>query len=120
MKEKRLFIFVCFFFVFVVFIVLWGLFIMFLIVCLRHRAPGDAEQLFALFRAMVAAIVFYDYVSVNIGGVFVKRSEIDILACINVLKEHGGDASDLLNTVRYGTHSFQRGDTPKRVLDAML
>ncbi len=86
----------------------------------RHRAPGEVEQLFALFRAMVAAIVFYDYVSVNIGGVFVKRSEIDILACINVLKEHGGDASDLLNTVRYGTHSFQRGDTPKRVLDAML
>ena len=75
---------------------------------------------FGLFRAMVAAIVFYDYVSVNLGGVFVKRSEIDVLACIVALKQHGGDAADLLNTIRYGTHSFQRGDTPKKIIDAML
>jgi hypothetical protein len=83
--------------------------------------PGQAaEQAFGLFRAMVAAIVFYDYAAAAQGGVFVKRSDIDMLPCIAALQTFGGDAADLLNTIRYGTHSFQRGDTPRRILDAMM
>jgi hypothetical protein len=66
---------------------------------------------------MVAAILFYDYV--HPSGVFVKKSEVDVVGCVMALKKYGGDSMDLLNTIRYGTHSFNSDTTPKRVVDAM-
>ncbi len=84
----------------------------------RHARPTEREEAFALFRAMVAAILFYDYVSPQ--GVFVKRSDVDVVACIVALKRHEGDATDMLNTIRYGTHSFSADTTPRRVIEAMM
>ena len=75
------------------------------------------DEAFALFRSMVAAILFYDYVHPQ--GSFVKKSDIDVVACVHALKRLEGDAMDLLNTIRYGTHTFSSDTTPKRVLDAM-
>lgn len=83
----------------------------------ERRGEGKREEAFALFRAMVAAILFYDYA--HPSGVFVKKSDIDVVACIVALKRYEGDAMDLLNTIRYGTHSFNSDATPKRVVDAM-
>ena len=48
-----------------------------------------------------------------------QKSDIDVVACVLSLKKYEGDAMDLLNTIRYGTHSFNSDTTPKRVLDAM-
>lgn len=87
---------------------------------LAEREPDGAEgkeRAFGLFRAMVAAILFYDYLLPQ--GVFVKKSDVDVVACVGALKRYHEDAMDLLNTIRYGTHSFNSETTPKRVLDAM-
>ena len=84
----------------------------------RHARPAERKEAFALFRAMVAAILFYDYVSPH--GVFVKKSEVDVVACIMALRRHDGDAADMLNTIRYGTHSFSADTTPRRVIEAMI
>ena len=77
----------------------------------------DKEKNFGLFRAMVAAILFYDYVHPQ--GVFVKKSDVDVVGCISALKRYDGDAMDLLNTIRYGTHTFNSDTTAKRVIDIM-
>ncbi len=84
----------------------------------RHSKATEREQAFGLFRAMVAAILFYDYVSP--AGVFVKRADVDVVACIAALKRYEGDATDMLNTIRYGTHSFSADTTPRRITEAML
>ena len=84
----------------------------------RYSPPNQREEAFGLFRAMVAAILFYDYV--NPMGVFVKKSEVDVVACVMALKRFDTEATDMLNTIRYGTHSFNNPETPRKVLDAML
>lgn len=75
------------------------------------------EQNFALFRAMVAAIMFYDYTSPN--GVFIKKSDVDMEGCIQELKKYENDATDLLNTIRYGTKTFNNDTTPRKIINLM-
>ncbi len=65
----------------------------------RERGGGRGAPL-GLFRAMVAAIMFYDYC--HPAGVFVKKSDVDVYACVVALKAYDSDAADLLNTIRYG------------------
>jgi len=86
----------------------------------NEHPPSDAsrkEQNFTLFRAMVAAIMFYDYTSTE--GVFVKKSQIDVVGCIMALKKYENDATDLLNTIRYGTKTFNSESTPRKIADLM-
>lgn len=78
---------------------------------------NDKEVNFGLFRAMVAAMLFYDYTSPL--GVFVKKSDVDVVGCVTALKRYEGDAMDLLNTIRYGTHTFNSETTPKRIVEIM-
>lgn len=72
---------------------------------------------FSYFRAMVAAIMFYDYTSEQ--GVFVKKSDVDVEGCIEELKKYENDATDLLNTIRYGTKTFNNDTTPRKIINLM-
>jgi len=78
---------------------------------------GRKEKNFVLFRSMVAAIMFYDYTSTT--GVFVKKSEVDVEGCIQALKKYANDATDLLNTIRYGTKTFNNDTTPRKIVNLM-
>lgn len=78
---------------------------------------NDKEANFGLFRAMVASIMFYDYCHPQ--GVFVKKSDVDMMGCVMALKRYDADATDLLNTIRYGCHSFNSETTPKRIIEIM-
>jgi len=78
---------------------------------------GRKEKNFVLFRSMVAAIMFYDYTSAT--GVFVKKSDVDVEGCIQALKKYQNDATDLLNTIRYGTKTFNNDTTPRKIVNLM-
>lgn len=78
---------------------------------------GPPDTVLPLFRAMVAAILFYDYA--HPLGVFVKKSDVDVVACVMALKRYEGDTMDLLNTIRYGTHTFNSEMTPKKIIDIL-
>jgi len=78
---------------------------------------NDREEIFRLFRAMVAAILFYDACFPQ--GVFVKKSDVDMYSCVMSLKRYDADTIDLLNTIRYGCHSFNSDSTPRKIIDAM-
>jgi len=75
------------------------------------------EKNFVLFRSMVAAIMFYDYTSVT--GVFAKKSEVDVEGCIQALRKYQNDSTDLLNTIRYGTKTFNNDTTPRKIINLM-
>lgn len=78
---------------------------------------NSKEETFSLFRAMVAAIMFYD--AAHPAGVFVKKSDVDVYSCILSLKRYEGDTMDLLNTIRYGCPSFNSDSTPRKIVDLM-
>ena len=79
--------------------------------------PTRKEKNFVLFRSMVAAIMFYDYTSPV--GVFVGKSEVDVEGCIQALKKYHNESTDLLNTIRYGTKTFNNDTTPKKIINLM-
>lgn len=85
----------------------------------KHESNEQArkEKNFVLFRAMVAAIMFYDYTAPN--GVFAKKAEVDVEGCIQALKKYQNDATDLLNTIRYGTKTFNNDTTPRKIINLM-
>jgi len=67
------------------------------------------------YRALVASMMFYDYTSAQ--GVFVNRSGIDAASSITCLKKL--ESVDLLNTIRYGSRTFNSDSTPKKIKDMM-
>jgi len=83
----------------------------------ESQEQGRKEKNFVLFRSMVAAIMFYDYTSPI--GVFVPRSDVDMEGCIQALKKYQNESTDLLNTIRYGTKTFNNETTPKKIISLM-
>lgn len=73
----------------------------------------DSTQLFVL-RVMVALLILIDYVHPN--GVFVKSSNVDVKACVKLLKDQPPARSEaLLNALRYTTKHLNKESTPKQI-----
>jgi len=76
----------------------------------ERRFTQENYNLLSL-RAMVGSIILYDHVSEQ--GAFVKRSPINIKACISVLKNYQGHNTDgLLNALRFTTIHLNDAETP--------
>jgi len=79
----------------------------------KKKFEADATNMMCL-RAMTGAIILYDHLHAQ--GAFVKKSQINIKGCINVLKSYAASPTDgLLNALRFTTIHLNDPETPNAI-----
>jgi len=87
----------------------------------NNRFPDDPELNLFCLRAMTAAIVLVDHVSEN-GGVFSRRSPVNIKTAILTLREKDATlgTEGLLNCLKYTTQTLNSEATPTSIKNLLV